>query len=149
MRIALLTVSATLSAPTPAAQIRSAGPGDEPEHALEIENERVLIYRIRLDPGDSLPVHTHQHAWASVTIRGPQPGVTTWHEAGDANPVAAGMYPLEVVTSVLMRIMFPTFSRIQDDKEQLGRAFLRTNGAIALVSFPTLFGRLVDQLEAR
>jgi quercetin dioxygenase-like cupin family protein len=95
--LALLILSAALSAPTPAAQIAAGRPTDEPEHSVEVDNERVLIYRIRLDPGDSIPVHTHRRGWVSVTIRGPQPGVGAWHEAGEANPVVAGTYPLEVV----------------------------------------------------
>ncbi len=50
------------------------------------------------------------------------------------------MYPLESVTMVLIGIMFPAFARIQDDAEQLGRAFLRANGAIALITFPMVTG---------
>ena len=53
------------------------------------------------------------------------------------------MYPLEVITSVLMRLMFPTFARLQEDRAQLGRAFLRTNGAIALIAFPLMGGLAV------
>jgi PST family polysaccharide transporter len=49
-------------------------------------------------------------------------------------------YPLEVITGVLTSVMFPTFSRLQDDPSLLGRAFLRANGAIALVTFPMMAG---------
>jgi hypothetical protein len=69
----------------------------EPDHVLEIENGRVRIYRVRLEPGDSIPVHTHASAWLGVTIAGPQPGAFRWHEAGDADPLTAGQYPLEMV----------------------------------------------------
>src|SRR6266851_343308 len=53
------------------------------------------------------------------------------------------MYPLESVTLVLIKVMFPTFSRIKGDIEQLGRAFLRANGAIALITFPMTAGLAV------
>ena len=70
----------------------------EPDHVLEIENDRVRIYRVRLDPGDSIPVHTHSAAWLGVTIAGaPGPGTYRWYDAGDANPLTAGQYRLETV----------------------------------------------------
>ena len=50
------------------------------------------------------------------------------------------MYPLEVITAVIMRLMFPTFARMQEDLDKLGRAFLRTCGAIALMAFPLMAG---------
>jgi PST family polysaccharide transporter len=52
-------------------------------------------------------------------------------------------YPSEVITAVLLRVMFPTFARLQADPRQLGRAFLRTNGAIAFVTFPMMVGLAV------
>jgi PST family polysaccharide transporter len=52
-------------------------------------------------------------------------------------------YPLDVLTNVLVRVMLPTFSRIQGNVEQLGRAFLRANGAIAFVTFPMMAGLAV------
>ena len=70
----------------------------EPDHVLEIENDSVRIYRVRLDPGDSIPVHTHSAAWLAVTIAGaPGPGAHRWYDAGDANPLTAGQYRLEMV----------------------------------------------------
>lgn len=50
------------------------------------------------------------------------------------------MYPLEVVTGILISVLFPTFARMQEDKVELGRAFLRANAAIALVTFPMMAG---------
>jgi PST family polysaccharide transporter len=50
------------------------------------------------------------------------------------------MYPLEVIAGVLLSVMFPAFARLQDRREELGRAFLRANGAIALVTFPMMAG---------
>jgi hypothetical protein len=58
----------------------------------------VRVYRIRLDPGDSLATHTHAAAWIGVTIvGGAGPGTYRLYEAGEANPLAAGMYPLEML----------------------------------------------------
>lgn len=50
------------------------------------------------------------------------------------------MYPLEVVTGILISVLFPTFARMQESKAELGRAFLRANAAIALVTFPMMAG---------
>lgn len=70
----------------------------EPDHVLEAENERVRIYRVKLDPGDSIPVHTHAAGWIGVTIAGaPGPGVYRWYDAGAPNPLTAGQYVLEVL----------------------------------------------------
>ena len=71
---------------------------DEPEHRLETENDRLRVYRVRLDPGDSLVTHTHAADWVGVTIvGGAEPGAYRLYEAGAANPLAAGMYPLEIL----------------------------------------------------
>lgn len=53
------------------------------------------------------------------------------------------MYPLEVVTHVLIRVLLPAFSKLQHDLEQLGRAYLRANGAIAFICFPMMAGLAV------
>ena len=50
--------------------------------------------------------------------------------------------PREAVTGVLMRVLFPAFSRMQDDDERLKAAYLRACGAIAFVTFPMMFGLL-------
>lgn len=50
------------------------------------------------------------------------------------------MYPLDAITGVLLKVMFPTLSRMQGDVAQLGRTFLRANGAIALLTFPMMAG---------
>ncbi|MGH7463399.1 MAG: oligosaccharide flippase family protein, partial [Longimicrobiales bacterium] len=50
---------------------------------------------------------------------------------------------LDVITTVIMRLMFPTFARMQEDRQKLGRAFLRTSGAIALIAFPLMAGLAV------
>jgi PST family polysaccharide transporter len=50
------------------------------------------------------------------------------------------MYPLQVITNVLISIMFPVLSRLQDNLAEMGSAFLRANGAIALLTFPMMAG---------
>ena len=49
-------------------------------------------------------------------------------------------YPLEAITPVLLSVMFPAFSKLQDDDARLGRAFLRANGLIAFVVCPIMIG---------
>ncbi len=49
-------------------------------------------------------------------------------------------YPVEVITGVLINVMFPTLSRLQGNRGELGRVFLRANGAIALITFPMMTG---------
>lgn len=105
----LLTLAVALVAQTAAPRVIDAANAvpvqravaavvDEPGHQLEIENERVRVYRVTLDPGDSLPVHTHTAGWIAVTIIGGSgPGTYRWYDAGVANPLTAGQYPLEVV----------------------------------------------------
>ena len=50
------------------------------------------------------------------------------------------MYPVDAVTSVLMRVMLPAFARVQHDDVELGKVFQRAVGAIALVTFPMMTG---------
>jgi PST family polysaccharide transporter len=53
------------------------------------------------------------------------------------------MYPLYNVSWALAQVLFSAFSRIQDDDERLGRAYLRTVAAIATLSFPLMLGMVV------
>lgn len=64
-------------------------------------------------------------------------------------PVALGYYalayklmlmPRNAVTNVVTRVLFPAFSRMQDDDERLAKAYLRVCGAIAFVTFPMMAG---------
>jgi O-antigen/teichoic acid export membrane protein len=48
--------------------------------------------------------------------------------------------PREAVTNVLMRVLYPAFSRMQDDDARLRAAYLRACGAIAFVTFPMMLG---------
>jgi O-antigen/teichoic acid export membrane protein len=50
------------------------------------------------------------------------------------------LFPLVNISSVAERVMFPVFSRVQDDLEKLRRGFLLTARAIALVTFPLMCG---------
>jgi len=67
-------------------------------------------------------------------------------------PVALGYYalayklmllPRNSITNVVTRVLLPTFSRMQDDDERLAKAYLRTCGAIAFVTFPMMAGLAV------
>src|SRR5690606_35774392 len=60
-------------------------------------------------------------------------------------PAALGLYdraysimmmPLSEITGVLGRVMFPALSRIQGDKQRVKAVYLKTVGAIALLTFP-------------
>ena len=53
------------------------------------------------------------------------------------------LYPLQNISRVLLRILFPAFSHIQDDNEKFKKAYLRTIFFIALVSFPVMVGLIV------
>jgi len=48
------------------------------------------------------------------------------------------LMPLVRVSTVITRVVFPTFATIQDDAELLRRGYLRTVGAIALSFWPAL-----------
>lgn len=48
--------------------------------------------------------------------------------------------PRDAVTNVLMRVLFPVFSRMQDDDARLKAVYLRACGAIAFVTFPMMLG---------
>jgi PST family polysaccharide transporter len=53
------------------------------------------------------------------------------------------MLPLDTVTPVLMRVLFPTLSRIQDDLARLQIIFLRACGGIAFISLPLMAGLFI------
>ncbi len=50
------------------------------------------------------------------------------------------LYPLQNITRILIRILFPAFSKIKDDNEKFKKAYLRVIFFIALVSFPLMAG---------
>jgi O-antigen/teichoic acid export membrane protein len=53
------------------------------------------------------------------------------------------LYPVNAITSVVGRVIFPAYAKIQDDNVRLRRTFLRISFSIALVSFPIMFGLMV------
>ena len=66
-----------------------------------------------------------------------------------AGPAALGIYsrayylmlmPLDQISQVVARVMFPALSRIQDDRPRVKRAYLRAVGIIGLLSFPLMAG---------
>ena len=48
--------------------------------------------------------------------------------------------PLQGISAVLSRVMFPLYSRMQDDAGRFGRTYLKVASAIALISFPLMLG---------
>jgi PST family polysaccharide transporter len=53
------------------------------------------------------------------------------------------LIPLQAATSVVARVLFPLYSRIQDDHARLRHAYLRVAPALATVLFPALAGLAV------
>ena len=60
------------------------------------------------------------------------------------------LLPISSINAVLNRVLFPLYSRIQDDDARLRNAFLKTTATIALVMFPCLIGfaTVADSLVA-
>ena len=52
------------------------------------------------------------------------------------------LYPLQAISAVVSKVMFPLYSQIQDDLTRFRRAYLAAAGAIALFSFPLMLGLL-------
>ena len=50
------------------------------------------------------------------------------------------LYPLQTISWTLGRVLFPAFSKMQDDPERFGRAYLRACVTIAFVTFPLMAG---------
>ncbi len=50
------------------------------------------------------------------------------------------LYPLQNISSVIGKVMFPAFAKIQDDLEKVRSAYLRMVKAISLISFPLMLG---------
>lgn len=51
--------------------------------------------------------------------------------------------PLRLVMDNIIRITFPSFSRLSEDKEYLGKAIEKTMFATSLIIFPALFGMVI------
>lgn len=52
------------------------------------------------------------------------------------------LYPVQSISSVIGRVMFPFYATIQDDIARFHNVYLKVAGAIALVTFPMMFGLL-------
>ena len=50
------------------------------------------------------------------------------------------LYPLSQVSSVMVKVLFPTLSRLQGDMHRFRQAYLRSVSAIALITFPMMLG---------
>jgi len=53
------------------------------------------------------------------------------------------IYPIILVSDVIKRVMFPVFSRIQNDDEKIARGYIQVLNSIALITFPALIGLMV------
>jgi O-antigen/teichoic acid export membrane protein len=52
------------------------------------------------------------------------------------------LYPVQRVTGVLARVLFPALAQVQTDHERFRHAYLRTCVAIAAITFPMMLGLL-------
>ena len=50
------------------------------------------------------------------------------------------LYPLQNVTAVLGRVLFPALAQVQDDHPRFRRGYLKTCVAIATITFPAMLG---------
>lgn len=50
------------------------------------------------------------------------------------------LYPVQNISWVISRVMFPVLSQIQDDNVRIGRVYLRVCGIVAMIAFPIMFG---------
>ena len=52
-------------------------------------------------------------------------------------------FPLQAISDVMGRVMFPVYAHLQDDDTRLRRYYLKSAGAIAFVTFPMMLGLMV------
>lgn len=53
------------------------------------------------------------------------------------------LFPLKNISSVIGRVMFPSLSIIQDDKNKVCSAYIKANRYIAMITFPLMIGLFV------
>ncbi|MBT5305267.1 MAG: MOP flippase family protein [Candidatus Scalindua sp.] len=53
------------------------------------------------------------------------------------------LFPLNNISRVIERVMFPAFSSIQEDKLRIKNIYLQITRSVALITFPMMFGLLV------
>jgi hypothetical protein len=88
-----------------AVELRAPDHGGEAEdtpqanHLTMLSNDRVRITRVRLDAGQTIPLHTHASGYVSVVVRGGEgAGTWKWHPANEpATTLDAGKQSLELV----------------------------------------------------
>ena len=68
----------------------TAPPATPAGHTLVVDNERLRALRITLQPGETLPAHTHPAGWLDVVVRGTTPGSFAWKGASTAVPAITG-----------------------------------------------------------
>ena len=51
--------------------------------------------------------------------------------------------PQQTITGIITSVLFPVFSRMQNDDAQLRKGFLRAAGGVALLTFPLMLGVVV------
>jgi hypothetical protein len=75
--------------------------GDDAQsgHFTVLNNTRVRIVRVKIDPGQSVTEHRHVNGYVSVTVRGGEgAGTWKWHPAGEpAATLESGRQALDVV----------------------------------------------------
>lgn len=54
------------------------------------------------------------------------------------------LFPLQNITAVVGRVMYPVLSNVQDDNRRFCSAYLKSTGIIALISFPLMMGLLIS-----
>lgn len=50
------------------------------------------------------------------------------------------LYPLQSISAVVGRVMYPTYSRLQDDDATIRRLYLKAAGGIAFITLPMVMG---------
>jgi O-antigen/teichoic acid export membrane protein len=69
------------------------------------------------------------------------------------NPIALGLYTrafnlvsntMDQITGGIYNVLFPAFAAVQDEKERLRRAYLRTVKTVSFILFPILFIIIID-----
>jgi len=50
------------------------------------------------------------------------------------------LYPMTQVSSVIVRVLFPTLSKMQDDMQRFSAAYLKSVATISLITFPLMAG---------
>jgi PST family polysaccharide transporter len=50
------------------------------------------------------------------------------------------LYPIRNITAVISRVLYPSYSQIQNDNVKIGRVFTRTTNSIAFLTFPMMAG---------